>query len=170
MKIQLTIIGLGQIGASIGLALSDQSELIYRVGYDEDGHVMRQAAKIGAVDKTVSLLKTVIENSDAVLLALPTDKMREMMEELVPLMKEGAVLLDTALSKETVANWAKELLPKGCFYVGLTPVINHTLLYITNDSGLTIDIQYDRPHYGFVCLVHIYKGDCHSTITVINKT
>lgn len=124
MKTNLTIIGLGQIGASIGLGLSEESELIYRVGFDEDARVMRQASKLGAVDKTASRLKSVIENSDIVLMALPTDKIREMMEELAPLMKEGAVLMDTALSKEMVANWAKELLPEGCSYVGLTPVIN----------------------------------------------
>jgi len=145
MKINLAIIGLGQIGASIGLALGEKSELIYRVGYDEDAKVMRQASKLGAVDKTTSLLKSVIENSDAVLMALPTDKMREMMEELVPLMKEGAVLLDTALSKEMVANWAKELLPEGCSYVGLTPVINPEYLTskATGIDGARADLFYN---------------------------
>jgi prephenate dehydrogenase len=132
MKINLTIIGLGQIGASIGLALSEESELIYRVGYDENARVMRQASKLGAVDKTTSRLKSVIENSDIVLMALPTDRMRAMMEELTPSMKAGAVLMDTALSKEMVANWSKELLPEGCSYVGLTPVINPK--YLTNPA------------------------------------
>jgi len=44
MKIQMTILGLGQIGTSIGLALTDKSDLIYRVGYDLNPKVMRKAS------------------------------------------------------------------------------------------------------------------------------
>jgi prephenate dehydrogenase len=135
MKIKMTILGLGQIGASIGLALADKPDLIQRVGYDLDPKVMRKAKKLGAVDKTTPYIKKEIENSDAILMAIPTNEMRPMMEEMVPLMKEGAVLLDTALSKEKVANWAAELLPDGCSYVGLTPVINPEYLVETS-SGL----------------------------------
>ena len=56
MKIQITIIGLGQIGASIGMALAPKSDLTDRIGYDVDPKVMRQAPKLGAVDKTSSNL------------------------------------------------------------------------------------------------------------------
>ena len=135
MNIQITIIGLGQIGASIGLALAKKSDTIERIGYDIDPRVLRQASKIGAVDKTSSNLLKVLKSTDAVLLALPTDEIRPMMEELVPLMKPGAILLDTALSKEIVAAWAVELLPVGCSYVGLTPVINPEYL-VSADSGI----------------------------------
>ena len=107
MKIQITIIGLGQIGASIGMALAQKSDQIERIGYDVDSKVMRQAPKLGAVDKTSSNLMKVLKTSDVLLLALPTDEMRPMMEELLPLMKPGTILLDTALSKEMVAAWAK---------------------------------------------------------------
>ena len=36
MTIQISIIGLGQIGASIGLALKDKKDLLLRVGHDID--------------------------------------------------------------------------------------------------------------------------------------
>ena len=135
MKIQLTIIGLGQIGASIGMALAKKSDLIERIGYDVDPGVMRQASKLGAVDKTSTNLLKVLKTTDVLLLALPTDEVHPMMEELLPLMKPGAILLDTALSKEVVAAWATELLPDGCSYVGLTPVINPQYL-VSTDSGI----------------------------------
>jgi len=135
MKIQMTIIGLGQIGASIGMALAKKPDLIERIGYDIDPKVMRQAPKLGAVDRTSSNLRKVLGSSDVLLLALPTDEMHSMMEELLPLMKPGAILLDTALSKEMVAAWAVELLPEGCSYVGLTPVINPEYL-VSTASGI----------------------------------
>ena len=111
MKLQFTIVGLGQIGASIGMALAKKSDLIERIGYDINPQVMRKAPKIGAVDKTSSNLRKVLQTSDVLLLALPTDEMHPMMEELLPLMKPGAIFLDTALSKEMVTAWAEKLLP-----------------------------------------------------------
>lgn len=150
MQIKMTIIGLGQIGASIGMALKNHSDLIYLTGYDENPKVMRQASKLNVVDKTTSHLKKVIETSDAILMALPTDKMRSMMEEIVPLMNEDAILLDTALSKEMVANWAVELLPEGCSYVGLTPVLNPDYL-VSTDSGID-SAQADLFHNGMIAI------------------
>ena len=43
MSVQITLIGLGQIGASIGLALAEQKELLQRMGHDKDPSVARQA-------------------------------------------------------------------------------------------------------------------------------
>ena len=57
MQIKMMIIGLGQIGASIGMALNNSSDRIYRIGYDEDPKVMRQASKLKVVDKTTSRLR-----------------------------------------------------------------------------------------------------------------
>jgi prephenate dehydrogenase len=150
MKIQVTIIGLGQIGASIGMALAKKADMIERIGYDVDPKVMRQAQKLGAVDKTSANLVKVLNTTDALLFALPTDEMHPMMEELLPLMKPGAILLDTALSKEMVAAWAGELLPEGCSYVGLTPVINPDYL-LSTDSGIS-SAREDLFHDGMIAI------------------
>ena len=43
MAVQLTIVGLGQIGTSVGLALADQTELVYRRGHDREHSAARRA-------------------------------------------------------------------------------------------------------------------------------
>ena len=123
MKIQLTIIGLGQIGSSFGLALGAHEELVKRIGFDIDPVTTNNARKSGAVDETVTHLSSAVSKSDVVLLALPVDQMREMLEIVASEMKAGAVLMDTAPIKTKIAEWATELLPKACAYVGLTPVL-----------------------------------------------
>ncbi len=123
MKIQITIIGLGQIGSSFGLGLGGQEKLLKRVGHDIDPTIANQAKKIGAVDETSINIPSAVKDSDAILLAIPADQMQEMMEIVVPEMKPGAVLMDTAPIKAKTAEWAKELLPEGCEFVGLTPVV-----------------------------------------------
>lgn len=134
MTIQLTIIGLGQIGASAGLALAGQGQLVRRVGHDRDIRIARQAEKMGALDKVEINLPNSVRDSDLILLSLPVDQIRETMEIIAPDLKEGAVVMDTGPVKEVVAQWAKELIPPKRYYIGLTPVINPAYLHEVNSG------------------------------------
>jgi prephenate dehydrogenase len=134
MVVQLTIVGLGQIGTSVGLALADQTEVIYRVGHDREVRAAKRAEKMGALDKVSINLPSAVEKADLVLLALPVDQIRETLEVVRDDLKEGAVVMDTGPVKQVVASWAGELLPPGRFYVGLTPVLNPVYLHDV-DSG-----------------------------------
>jgi prephenate dehydrogenase len=135
MTIQITIIGMGQIGASVGLALSGKTELLRRVGYDRDPKIARQAERIGAIDSVQGNLTQAVEGADLVLLALPIDQIRKTLELIAPDLRENAVVMDTSVLKEVVATWACELLPENRHYVGLTPAINPAYLQETG-SGI----------------------------------
>ena len=124
MTLKITIVGLGQIGASIGLALASQKNKIYRTGHDHIVLVARQAEKMGAVDKIAFSLPAAVREADLVLLTLPLDQIRSTLEIIAPELKEGAVVMDTAPAKEAMINWTNELMPAGRYYVGLTPVLN----------------------------------------------
>jgi prephenate dehydrogenase len=150
MKITLAIVGLGQIGASVGLALANQGELIQRLGYDLDPTVTRQAEKLNAIDRSASRPEEVAAGADVVLMALPADQMRTAMEQIAPHMKASAVLMDTALSKELVSNWARELFGNGGHYVGLTPVINPAYL-VSTSSGI-LSARADLFHNGMIAI------------------
>lgn len=151
MAVQITIIGMGQIGASVGLALGKHNDLIRRIGHDRDYRVARLAEKMGVVDKVSHNLPNSVKDSDIVLLALPTDQIRDTLELIASELKEDAVIMDTAPVKETVAGWTRELIPKGRYYVGLTPVINPAYLY-NQKTGIEA-AQADLFHSGMVAIV-----------------
>jgi prephenate dehydrogenase len=132
MSIQITIIGLGQIGTSIGLALKARQLDLRVVGHDKDMGAAREAQKMGAVDDVKFNLPASVRDAKIVILALPFSGIRETLEIIVPDLQEGILILDTAPSKATVAAWAKELLPPGRFYIGLTPAINPNYLHGTD--------------------------------------
>ena len=71
MPVQMTIIGLGQVGASIGMALAQHKNIISTVGHDIELAVERAALKKGAVEKTEHNLPRAIKDAHIVLLALP---------------------------------------------------------------------------------------------------
>jgi len=135
MTIQISVIGLGQIGTSIGLALKNHAEIVRRTGFDRDPEIARQAENQGAFDRITNSLVQAIREADLVILALPMDQIRETLQVVAMNLKTGGVVMDTGPVKEIVATWAKELLPKERYYIGLTPVINPTYLH-TAESGL----------------------------------
>ncbi|HSJ89049.1 MAG TPA: prephenate dehydrogenase [Anaerolineales bacterium] len=132
MTAQITIIGLGQIGASIGLALKAHNLDVRLVGHDKDVETAKQAQKLGAVDEIKYNLPASVREAKIVILALPFAGIRQTLEVIASDLHEGILILDTAPAKATVAAWTKELLPPGRFYIGLTPAINPNYLHGTD--------------------------------------
>ncbi len=124
MPVKITIIGLGKIGASAGLALARHTDQLHRVGHDIYPEIARRAQREGAVDKVAYNLPGSVADADIVFLALPIDQIRDTLKHITHDLKEGAVVMDTAPVKTAVTEWAKELLLPNRYYVGLTPIIN----------------------------------------------
>ena len=129
MSIQITIVGLGQIGGSVGLALGKRRSDIRRVGHDKSPEVAKKAQKIGAVDDVKFNLPAAVRGANIVLLSLPVHEVRSTLEVIGRDLTEGAVVLDTTPLQESVAGWADEVLPQGRYFVGLAPAINPMYLH-----------------------------------------
>jgi len=134
MSTQITIIGLGQIGASVGMALASQKQIV-RMGYDLEPAVVRKANQLGAVDKASMTLSRAVKEANIVLLALPVDQIQETLELIASDLMPEAVVIDTAPAKEAVVEWARKALPERRYYIGMTPVINPIYL-MDGDWGI----------------------------------
>ena len=128
MTIQITILGLGQVGASFGLALTDKKDSILRVGNDREPEVAKRAHKMGAVDQTQINLPSAVRKADVVMLCMPVDEIKSTLEAIAQDLKEGCVVVDTSPVKVGVAEWAEKLLPKDRHFVTMTPTINPAYL------------------------------------------
>ena len=131
MSVQITIVGLGQIGSSIGLALKAHEVNVQRLGHDKDPQAGKEAQKMGAVDDVKYNLPASVREARIVILALPLAEVRETLRIIGPELKEGTLVLDMSPAKATVDAWAKEFLPTG-HYVGLSPAINPEYLHGTD--------------------------------------
>jgi len=124
MTLQITIIGLGQVGTSIGMALKSYSEKVVRVGHDKSRRIANQAKKMEAVDRVAITLSGSVKKADIVFLTLPMQEIKPVLEHIAQDLKEDALVIDTAPIKSPVQSWMEELLPEGVASVGITPVIN----------------------------------------------
>jgi prephenate dehydrogenase len=124
MTVKITIIGLGQIGASMGLALANHKDQVRTLGHDKSPETARKAQKRGAVESISYNLPASVKEADIVLLAIPFDEIHETIRYIAQDLREDAVVLDTAPVKSAITGWAKELLPPRRHYIGLTPALN----------------------------------------------
>lgn len=131
MTVQITVIGLGQLGASIGLALNGR-ENIRRVGHDREPAVMKKAKELNAFDETVFNLPASVEKADLVVLCLPLDQVEDTLKYIAADLREDAVVLDTSPLKSVVAGWFEKHVPAGRHYIGLVPTINPLMLLETS--------------------------------------
>lgn len=130
-KTEILIVGLGQIGSSIGLALEKHKDALKRVGHTRQYGQGNQAKKMGALDKSATNLPSAVRRADIVVLALPMDEVQAVLELIAPELKEGAVVLDCSPAREAASKWATDAFPEGRYYVGFTPVLNPLNLHST---------------------------------------
>lgn len=122
-KPQITIVGLGLIGTSLGLALQQIDVDLEIVGHDLDHSVAKSAARMGAVDRVEWNLIRAIEGADIVLLAIPVMAIRDTLTAIAQDLKPGVLITDTASTKRKVIAWAEELLPAHASFVGGDPIV-----------------------------------------------
>jgi prephenate dehydrogenase len=128
MTVKITIIGLGQIGASMGMALANHKDQVTILGHDKSAEIARKAQKLGAVECVSFNLPASVEGADVIVLAIPYDAIYETLKFIAQDVREEAVVLDTGPVKSVAAGWVKELLPPKRYYIGLTPALNPACL------------------------------------------
>lgn len=106
---KVTIIGVGLLGGSLGLAIK-QRGLASKV----DGYVRRTASiaeceQFGVVDHATRDLPRAVENADLVILCTPLSRMREISEEMLPALKSGAIVTDVGSVKTSVVQQLEPL-------------------------------------------------------------
>jgi prephenate dehydrogenase len=120
---KLTIVGLGLIGGSIGLALKRaEPRNTEIVGYDKDQEVMTRAHKAGVVQSIAPTLARAVQDSTMVIVASPIVTIRKVFQEMAPHLRQGSVVTDTASTKSDVLRWAAEALPDSVYFVGGHPM------------------------------------------------
>ncbi len=120
---QITILGLGTLGISLGLALRRALPEARLVGHDPSPERTREALRRKAVDQTNWNLPGACEEADLVLLSLPLGEIEPALRAIAPVLKEGTLVMDTAELKAPVMAWAQAYLPSSTPFIGGHPIL-----------------------------------------------
>lgn len=116
------ILGLGLMGASLGLALRERGLAREVAGYDASADVGERALARGAVSRLGGRAAEAVASSELVVLATPVLAMHGLLAEIGPHLAPGAVVSDLGSTKRAVVGWAEAALPAPGRFVGGHPM------------------------------------------------
>jgi prephenate dehydrogenase len=120
---KITIIGVGLLGGSIGLAARR-----FRLAREVAGYVRRKSSlkdceRAGAVDYAVTDLLAAVSNADLIILCTPLAQMRSLAEQILPALKLGAIVTDVGSVKAGVVRELESIIATaGAHFVGSHPM------------------------------------------------
>jgi prephenate dehydrogenase len=119
---RLSILGVGLLGGSIGLAAKAAVNGCTVIGYGHRRPSLDAALEMGAIDEMYDRPAEAVRDADLVILCTPVGVLPQMLEAIGPALKPGAVVTDVGSTKASVVSAAKNLLPETAHFIGSHPM------------------------------------------------
>lgn len=117
---RIAIIGLGLIGASLGMALRDARPQIEILGIDKDRETIKTAISIGAATEVADELD--VGGADVVFIATPIGAIKDVLSGIRGSLTPGTIVTDVSSVKTAVMRWMESSLPQGVAVIGGHPM------------------------------------------------
>lgn len=120
---KISIIGVGLLGGSIGLAVRQRRLAREVAGFVRRAASVKDCERVGAVDFATTDLLRSVSGADLVILCTPLAQMRSLTEQFLPALKRGAIVTDVGSVKaEVVRDLSPLIAKKGGQFVGSHPM------------------------------------------------
>ncbi|MFM8272017.1 MAG: prephenate dehydrogenase [Gemmata sp.] len=119
---QVTIVGVGLIGGSVGLAAKARGAAARLVGVDRDEGVLARAVAVGAVDGGTTDLADGVRGSELVVVCTPVDRVAEVVLAAAPHAGPGTLFTDAGSTKRRIVADVQGRLPAGIEFVPAHPL------------------------------------------------
>jgi len=118
----ITILGVGLIGGSLGLALKKYNFSGSIMGLGRRLSTLEMALKKGAVDKITLDFAEAIEPADIVVISTPVELIAPMVEKVAKYAKDGCIITDVGSVKRMPISIIESFLPENLHFVGTHPM------------------------------------------------
>lgn len=121
---KVTIIGVGLIGGSIGLAIKKRNLANEVVGVFRHESTLNRALKCNAVDKGTMFIEDGVNEADLIIVASPVHSIPKIVKTAAKYAKEGATIIDAGSTKAWIVNSVEKSLAKDrkIHFVGSHPM------------------------------------------------
>jgi prephenate dehydrogenase len=118
----LTIVGVGLIGGSIGLAARQRGLAERIVGVGRQRNSLDRALAVGAIDEGCLDLRQGVQRAEVAVFCTPVDRIVEQVLTAAPGCTPGTLLTDAGSTKAVIVEALDGRLPPGIAYVGSHPL------------------------------------------------
>ncbi len=120
---KVTLVGVGLLGGSLGMALRKRRLAESVVGFVRRAASVAECESLGAVHLATLDLLQAVEGADLIVLCTPIAQMRKLVEQLLPALSTGAIVSDVGSVKGSVVRDLEALVAKAkANYVGSHPM------------------------------------------------
>lgn len=121
---KITIIGVGLIGGSIGLAIKKRRVAKEVTGVFRRAATLKKALKAKAVDKATMSIREGVKNADLIIVASQVYSIPLLIKEAARYAKKGAVITDVGSTKNWIVNNVERILKNynDIYFVGSHPM------------------------------------------------
>jgi prephenate dehydrogenase len=119
---RLSIIGVGLLGGSLGLAVKKCISDCHVVGYGHRALTLGKAIEMQAIDEGTQDLAVAVREADCVVLCTPVGTFEELLVRISPSLKPGAIVTDVGSTKRSVVESAHRILPNTVQFIGSHPM------------------------------------------------
>ena len=119
---QVTIVGVGLIGGSMGMILKEQGLADRVVGVGRSLANLDLAVERGAIDAYERDPKAAMPGAELVILATPVESFAGHLEEWGPVLDPGTIVSDVGSVKGSLVKQVESLVPAGVHFVGAHPI------------------------------------------------
>jgi len=131
---RITIVGLGLIGGSWGLALKEREIAARRVGCDKP-EVLERALAARAVDEGFVDPVEAVRDADLVILATPVGAVLDLLPQMKGAVPPRALLTDVGSTKRLICQRAREIFGEEPLFLGGHPLAGKERSGLENASG-----------------------------------
>lgn len=120
---KVTLIGVGLLGGSLGLALRERRLAKNVCGYVRRTESIQECQKLGIVDLATMDLHRAVEGADLVVLSTPLAQMRDLVQGMLPALGRGSIVTDVGSVKAGVVRQLEPMVQaKGGCFIGSHPM------------------------------------------------
>ena len=120
---KITLVGVGLLGGSLGLALRRRKLAKEIAGYVRREASIKDCERAGATDYATTDLLAAVSNADLVVLCTPLAQMKPLVKQMLPALKRGAIVTDVGSVKGSVVKDVEAMIAKaGAHFVGSHPM------------------------------------------------
>lgn len=119
---QVAIVGVGLIGASLGMILRRKRLADHVVGIGRRVENLKTAVEVGAIDRYVSNPQEGVRGADMVVLATPVDTYDRHLKDWAHCLAPGTIVSDVGSVKGALVEQSEATMPAGVHFVGAHPI------------------------------------------------
>jgi prephenate dehydrogenase len=119
---QMTILGVGLIGASLAQSCKQRNLVGTVVGFGRNAANLKKSQERNIIDSGSTDLKTAVSGSDLIVLCTPVGVLAERIGEMIPFLQEGCIITDAGSVKGPMVEKIDALMPDSVYYVGAHPI------------------------------------------------